>query len=200
MDTTAFFNTALYTWVLLPFLIFSARIFDVTLGTLRVIFITRGMKYLSAVVGFIEILIWLLAIGQIFKNLNNVACYVAYAGGFASGSFLGIYFAEKLSINKVIVRIIAIKDANNLVEQLRKRHFGVTTLDAHGIEGPVTIVFSIINRDDLEEVAGIVKKFNPQAFYSVQDVKFASEGIFPEHRSVFNGNMLMAFRPHRKSK
>jgi uncharacterized protein YebE (UPF0316 family) len=200
MDTTAFFNTTLYTWVLLPFLIFAARIFDVTLGTLRVIFITRGMKYLSAVVGFIEILIWLLAIGQIFKNLNNVACYIAYAGGFASGSFLGIYFAEKLSINKVIVRIIAIKDANNLVEQLRKRHFGVTTLDAHGIEGPVTIVFSIINRDDLEEVAGIVKKFNPQAFYSVQDVKFASEGIFPEHRSVFNGNMLMTFRPHRKSK
>ena len=85
METTVFANTALYTWVLLPFLIFSARIFDVTLGTLRVIFITRGMKYLSASVGFIEILIWLLAIGQIFKNLNNVACYMAYAGGFASG-------------------------------------------------------------------------------------------------------------------
>jgi uncharacterized protein YebE (UPF0316 family) len=200
MDTTAFFNTTFYTWILLPFLIFAARIFDVTLGTLRVIFITRGMKYLSAIIGFIEILIWLLAIGQIFKNLNNVACYIAYAGGFASGSFLGIYFAEKLSINKVIVRIIAVKDANNLVEQLRKRHFGVTTLDAHGIEGPVTIVFTIINRDDLEAVVEIVKKFNPQAFYSVQDVKFASEGIFPEHRSVLNGNMLMAFKPHRKSK
>ena len=200
MDATAFFNTTFYTWILLPFLIFAARIFDVTLGTLRVIFITRGMKYLSAIIGFIEILIWLLAIGQIFKNLNNVACYIAYAGGFASGSFLGIYFAEKLSINKVIVRIIAVKDANNLVEQLRKRHFGVTTLDARGIEGPVTIVFTIINRDDLEAVAEIVKKFNPQAFYSVQDVKFASEGIFPEHRSVFNGNMLMAFKPHRKSK
>ena len=200
MDTTAFFNTTFYTWILLPFLIFAARIFDVTLGTLRVIFITRGMKYLSAIIGFIEILIWLLAIGQIFKNLNNVACYIAYAGGFASGSFLGIYFAEKLSINKVIVRIIAVKDANNLVEQLRKRHFGVTTLDAHGIEGPVTIVFTIINRDDLEAVAEIVKKFNPQAFYSVQDVKFASEGIFPEPRSVFNGNMFMAFKPHRKSK
>ena len=96
MDTTAFFNTTFYTWVLLPFLIFLARIFDVTLGTLRVIFITRGMKYFSALVGFIEILIWLLAIGQIFKNLNNIACYVAYAGGFATGSFLGIYFAEKL--------------------------------------------------------------------------------------------------------
>ena len=200
MDTTAFFNTTFYTWILLPVLIFSARIFDVTLGTLRVIFITRGMKYLSALVGFIEILIWLLAIGQIFKNLNNVACYVAYAGGFASGSFLGIYFAEKLSINKVIIRIITVKDADKLVEHLRKQQYGVTTLDAHGIEGPVSIVFSIINRDDLEEVVEIVKRFNPQAFYSVQDVKFASEGIFPAHRSVLNGNMLMMFKPHRKSK
>jgi len=200
MDTTVLANTQFYTWVLLPILIFSARIFDVTLGTLRVIFITRGMKYLSALVGFIEILIWLLAIGQIFKNLNNVACYLAYAGGFASGSFLGIYFAEKLSINKVIIRIITVKDANKLVEHLRKQHYGVTTLDAHGIEGPVTIVFSIINRDDLEGVVEIVKRFNPQAFYSVQDVKFASEGIFPEHRSVMNASMLMMFKPHRKSK
>ena len=200
MDTTVFTSTAFYTWILLPFLIFSARIFDVTLGTLRVIFITRGMKYVSALVGFCEILIWLLAIGQIFKNLNNVACYVAYAGGFASGSFLGIYIAERLSINKVIVRIITVKDATNLVEYLRMKKYGVTTLDAHGVEGPVTIVFSIINRDNLEEVVAIVKKFNPQAFYSVQDVKFASEGIFPQHRSILNGNMLMMFKPHRKSK
>ena len=200
METTVLVNTTLYTWVLLPLLIFLARIFDVTLGTLRVIFITRGMKYLSALVGFIEILIWLLAIGQIFKNLNNVACYFAYAGGFASGSFLGIYFAENLSINKVIIRIITVKDAHDLVAYLRKEKYGVTTLDAHGVEGPVTIVFSIINRDDLENVVAIVKKFNPQAFYSVQDVKFASEGIFPEHRSVMNGTMLEMFRPHRKSK
>jgi uncharacterized protein YebE (UPF0316 family) len=158
------------------------------------------MKYLSALIGFLEILIWLLAIGQIFKNLNNVACYFAYAGGFASGSFLGIYFAEKLSMNKVVIRIITVKDATNLVEYLREKKYGVTTLDAHGVEGPVTIVFSIINRDNLEEVVEIVKRFNPQAFYSVQDVKFASEGIFPEHRSLMNGNLIEMFRPHRKSK
>ena len=200
MDTVTFTNTAFYAWVLLPFLIFSARIFDVTLGTLRVIFITRGMKYLSAGIGFLEILIWLLAIGQIFKNLNNVACYFAYAGGFASGSFLGIYFAEKLSINKVVIRIITVKDATNLVAYLRKKKYGVTTLDAHGVEGPVTIVFSIINRENLEEVIALVKRCNPQAFYSVQDVKFASEGIFPEHRSLMNGNLIEMFRPHRKSK
>lgn len=200
MDTVVFTDTAFYTWVLLPFLIFLARIVDVTLGTLRLIFITRGMKYLSALIGFLEILIWLLAIGQIFKNLNNVACYFAYAAGFASGSFLGIYFAERLSINKVIIRIITVRDANNLVEHLRKQHYGVTTLDAHGVEGPVTIVFSIIKRENLERVVEIVKRFDPQSFYSVEDVRFACEGIFPEQRSFLNVSMLEMFRPHRKSK
>lgn len=200
MDTTPFTDTAFFTWILLPLLIFVARICDVTLGTLRVIFITRGMKYLSALIGFLEILIWLLAIGQIFKNLNNVACYLAYAAGFASGSFLGIYFAERLSINKVIIRIITVKDAHQLVANLKEAQYGVTTLEAQGAEGPVTVVFSIINRQNLDKVIAIVKRFNPQAFYSVQDVKFVSEGIFPAPRSLMNGNLIEMFRPHRKGK
>jgi uncharacterized protein YebE (UPF0316 family) len=193
-------NTPLYTWVVLPLMIFSARIFDVTLGTIRVIFITRGMKYLSAVVGFVEILIWLLAIGQIFKNLNNIMCYFAYAGGFASGSFLGIYIAEKISLGKVLIRIITVRDATKLVDFLKAENYGVTTLCAQGSEGPVKIVFSIINRKDLEYVVGIVKKLNPQAFYSIQDVRFASEGIFTQQKSFLQWTLLEMFKPHRKSK
>jgi len=200
MDNLSLLNSPLFTWVLLPLLIFSARIFDVTLGTIRVIFITRGMKYLSAVVGFLEILIWLLAIGQIFKNLNNIACYFAYAGGFASGSFLGIYVAERLSISKVIIRIITAKEPTGLVECLKTEHYGVTILNAQGAEGPVTIVFSIVNRRDLEHAVGIIKRFDRQAFYSVQDIRFVSEGVFPEHKSNLRWNHWEMFKPHRKSK
>jgi uncharacterized protein YebE (UPF0316 family) len=197
---TVFLNSPIYMWVILPMLIFFARICDVSMGTVRVIFITRGMKYLAAVVGFLEILIWLLAIGQIFKNLSNIACYFAYAGGFASGSFLGIYIAERLSLGKVIIRIIAVREHDKLVEFLRAENYGVTTLCAQGTEGPVKIIFSVINRQDLEHVVEIVKKFNPQAFYSIQDVRFASEGIFPEHKFFLRWNYLEMFKPHRKSK
>ena len=200
MDIQLFFASPLYTWVILPLLIFLARIFDVTLGTIRVIFIMRGIKYLAAVVGFLEILIWLLAIGQIFKNLSNVVCYFAYAGGFASGSFLGIYIAEKLSFDKVLIRIITVNDATNLINFLKTEQYGVTKLSAHGAEGPVTIVFSIIKRQDLEHVVSIVKKFNPQAFYSIQDIRFASEGIFPGQKSFLKRNQWEIFKPHRKSK
>jgi len=200
MDNLSLLNSPLFTWVLLPLLIFSARIFDVTLGTIRVIFITRGMKYLSAVVGFLEILIWLLAIGQIFKNLSNIACYFAYAGGFASGSYLGICIAERLSIGKVIIRTITAKDATGLIECLKTEHYGVTMLDAQGAEGPVTIVFSIVNRRNLEHAVGIIKRFDRQAFYSVQDIRFVSEGVFPERKSNLRWNYWEMFKPHRKSK
>lgn len=79
-------NSWVYTWIAIPSLIFVARVIDVSLGTVRVIFVSRGLKYLAPVVGFFEILIWLLAIGQIMRNLSNPACYIAYAGGFALGA------------------------------------------------------------------------------------------------------------------
>ena len=201
METAlSFFDSGFYTWVLLPLLIFLSRICDVTLGTFRIIFISRGMKYYAALVGFCEILVWLLAIGQVFKNLNNIACYIAYAAGFASGSFLGVYIADKIALGKVLIRIITVRDASRLVAFMRSQNYGVTTVDAQGAEGPVNVVFSIIKRQDLEHVVEFIMKYNPQAFYSIQDVRYVSEGIFPERVSFFNRNYLEMFRPHRKSK
>ena len=87
-------------------MIFIARVADVTLGTVRVIFVSRGMKYLAPLIGFVEILIWLMAIGHTMQNLTNPACYVAYAGGFAMGNFVGITIAERLSLGVVMIRVI----------------------------------------------------------------------------------------------
>ena len=111
-------NSWYYTWMLLPFLIFAARVLDVSLGTVRVIFVSRGLKYLAPLVGFFEILIWLLAIGQIMKNLSNPACYIAYAAGFAMGNFVGICVAERLSLGVVLIRVVTKKDALPLVQVL----------------------------------------------------------------------------------
>lgn len=195
-----FLESQVFIWIILPLLIFVARIVDVTLGTFRIIFITRGMKYLSAVVGFFEVLIWLIAIGQIFNNLTNVACYIAYAGGFASGSFLGVYIAEKIAIGKIVIRIITAINADQLIAQFKSENIGVTTISAQGTEGPVNIIFSIIRLQNLEHVVKMVKKYNPNAFYSIQDVRFAREGIFPEDSSVLNRYYFEMFRPHKKAK
>lgn len=189
-----------YTWFLVPFLIFVARIADVSIGTVRVIFVSRGLKYLAPVVGFFEVLIWLLAIGQIMKNLSNPACYVAYAGGFAMGNYVGIRIAEKLSLGLVLIRVVTKKDALTLVEFLKSEDYGVTSVDGHGTSGEVKVVFTIVPRREAQTVVDLIKKFNPHAFYSIEEVGFVEKGVFPVRRSWRDLSLLRLFRPFRKGK
>jgi uncharacterized protein YebE (UPF0316 family) len=189
-------NSAIFAWVLLPLLIFIARVADVSLGTVRVIFIARGMKYLAPIVGFFEILIWLLAIGQIMQNLSSPLCYIAYASGFAMGNYVGIWIAEKLSLGVVLIRVITNKDALELLEYLRSADYGVTSVDAHGSEGKVQVVFTIVPRREVAGVVNLIKQFNPKAFYTIEEVGFVEEGIFPTRKNWLSS----MFRSLRKSK
>ena len=176
MDTGAMQDSALFAWVLLPALIFCARIFDVSIGTVRVIFIARGYRLYAPILGFFEVLIWLIAIGQIMKNLNNVACYLAYASGYATGTYVGIWLEGKLSLGQVIVRVITRLDASELVKALRRQDYMITTVNTEGAMGPVKLIFSVLQRQSLKEYIGIIRHYNPRAFYSVEDVRFVSEG------------------------
>ena len=189
-------NSELFAWVVLPALIFIARVSDVSLGTVRVIFIARGLKYLAPVVGFFEIIIWLLAIGQIMQNLSNPICYIAYAGGFAMGNYVGIWIAEKLSLGVVLIRVITNKDASELLKYLRSAGYGITSVDAQGSAGKVQVVFTIVRRREVADVVNLIKQFNPKAFYTIEEVGSVEEGIFPA-RETWLGNM---FRLLRKGK
>ena len=190
----------LYTWLFLPLMIFAARIADVSLGTVRVIFVSKGLKYLAPVVGFFEILIWLLAIGQIMKNLSSPICYVAYAGGFAAGNYVGISIAEKLSLGVVLIRIVTKRDASSLVESLREKEYGVTSVDGHGTSGEVKVVFTVVPRREAKGIANLIKEFNPQAFYSIEDVGFVQKAAFPLRKSWASSGFLKAVGPFRKGK
>ena len=179
MDIAAFYHSEIFKFILLPVLIFLARICDVTLDTLRIIYVSRGMKFLAPAIGFVEVLIWLVAITQIFKNLSNPLCYVAYAGGFAMGNFIGIIFEEKMAIGAVVIRIITQKNADALIHCLKENRYGVTHADAQGAMGQVKIVFTIVKRKDIHAVLKIVRGCNPQAFYTIEDVRSVRKGVFP---------------------
>ena len=179
MEDTILLNSPFYAWLILPLLIFLARVADVSIGTVRLIFISRGLKYLAPLVGFFEILIWLLAIGQIMKNLSNPACYIAYAGGFAMGNFVGLWIAERLSLGVVLIRVVTNKDATELVEYLTSADYGVTIIDGHGTTGQVKVVFTIVPRREVKRVVDLIKKFNPNAFFTVEEVGFVEKGILP---------------------
>jgi len=190
----------LFAWVILPLLIFLSRIADVSIGTVRVILVSRRLKYLAPLAGFFEVLIWILVIGQIMQNLSSPVCYLAYAGGFAAGNFIGILIAEKLSLGMVLVRMIFPKKANGLIDRLRERRYGVTCIDGQGATGPVQVVFTIVPRREVEAVVNLVKESNPEAFYSVEEVDFVERGVFPLRRQWHHAHFLELLRPFRKGK
>ena len=182
----------------LPLLVFVAELCVVTLGTIRIIFVARGMKVLAPILGFFEISIWLFAIGQIMQNLSDLGCYFAFAGGFTAGNFLGVLVERKLAIGSVVVRIITPKDASDLIEGLQAAQFGVTTIAAQGATGPVKIVFTVVRRKDLNSVVAHIKRFDPKAFYSVDDLQTSEAGIAPAAkgrvRAIIPGPLRL-FRP-----
>jgi uncharacterized protein YebE (UPF0316 family) len=100
------------------------------------------------------------------------------------GNYIGMVIEEKLSIGNVLIRIIPKKDTSDLIAYLRESNYGVTSVRAEGSKGEVDIVFTIIKRKDIEHVVAIINKFNPNAFYTIEDVKAINEGIFKHTRKA----------------
>lgn len=181
-------NSPVFTWIVLPLLIFVARIGDQSIGTLRLIFVSKGFRFLAPFLGFFEVIIWLAAVGQIMQHLDNVLCYIAYGAGFATGNYIGIVLDEKLSIGTVLIRIFPTKDTTELIKYLSEGNYGVTLMDAEGGRGKVKIVMSIINRKDIRNYVSIINQYNPNAFYTIEEIKSVNKGVFkPEkRRTIFD--------------
>jgi uncharacterized protein YebE (UPF0316 family) len=182
----------IFLYVILPILIFMGRIIDVSIATLRIIFVMSGKKFLAPILGFFESLIWLIAISQIFQNIDNFFSYLAFSGGFAAGTFVGMIIEEKLALGNVVVRIITRRDATALVDHLRERQFYYTNIPAEGREGKVNILFMVMKRNQLKGIIEIIKQFNPRAFYTVESVRKVRDEEVPTvdtrvHRSRFLG-------------
>jgi uncharacterized protein YebE (UPF0316 family) len=172
-------NNDLYAWVILPILVFGARVLDVTLGTMRIIYISRGKKYLAPLLGFVEVFIWIAMVSQIVHSANNIVAYLAYAAGFAAGNYVGMNIEDRLALGTLVVRAFIQNQASELVAHLHQAGYGVTTVAGSGANGPVTMVYTIVPRRKLEEVLGIIHETHPHAFLSIEDVRSTQEGIFP---------------------
>ncbi len=162
-------------YIILPALIFMARIMDVSMATMRIIFVIQGNHKIAPLVGFFESLIWLIAISQIMVNIDNFATYVAFSAGFATGTFVGIKIEDRLAIGKVLVRVITRIEAVELIDFLKNHDFYFTNVPAEGRYGKVNVLFFVINRERLPIALNAIKKFNPKAFYTIESVKSASE-------------------------
>lgn len=183
----SFYHSHLFIYIIVPLLIFCARVTDVSIGTMRVIFVSKGYKLFASMCGFVEVLIWIIAITQIMKNLTNVFYYLTYAGGFATGNYVGMIIEEKIALGNVLVRVITPNAVEDLIIFLKNHKYGVTLHDAQGLYGNVKILFTIIPRTEIDMVVSFIKKANPQAFYTIEDVRFVNERTF-SYRTASSGD------------
>jgi len=182
----------------IPLLICLARVTDVSIGTLRIIFVAKGLKLLAPILGFFEVSIWLAAISQVMANLNSLTNFLAYAIGFSLGNYLGMYIESRLAIGHVVVRIITKRDATNLIAKLREQKYNVTVADAEGNEGEVSIIFTVIKRSAINKVVATINFFNPLAVYSIEDVRSVSEASLPIKGNRGSTRFSQLLRPLRK--
>lgn len=194
---TSLFDSNMFSYVLMPLLIFLARICDVSIGTLRIIFVSKGKRNIAPVLGFFEVLIWITAISKIMENLDNYINFIAYAAGFATGNFVGMIIEEKLAMGILMIRVFAQERGDELVQNLNAQGFGATVVEAHGARENVHLIYSIVKRNELASVLDIITGLNPNAFYTIEDVKAVNEGIFTPHKpnSIFPfSNVLRQWR------
>ncbi len=157
-----------------PIFIYFARILDVSIGTIRIMFVSRGLRSKASLLGFVEVLIWIIVVAQIIQNLENWVNYVAYAAGFATGNFAGMWIEERMKMGTQVFQIITNKDSDKLFDKLRDADFRVTAVDAVGKFGPVKIIFTVAKRKRWSELNELISVYAPESFLSVEDVRYTS--------------------------
>lgn len=175
---------------LLPLIIFFGRIIDVTLGTLRIIFVSKGEKYLAPLIGFFEVLIWIVVISEIFSRANDMTAYISYAAGYATGNFVGILIEQRIAFGILLCRVYTRKNGKELVAILNKQNFGATLIHGTGSLGEIDIIETVVDRKMLKKVDKIFTQFDPGVFYVTEDIRTRQRGIFSKNQSI-----LLRWRP-----
>jgi uncharacterized protein YebE (UPF0316 family) len=170
-DTTALFALP---WG--PLLIFALRICDVSLDTMRVLSAVRGHRGSAAALGFFQAFIWIFAVGNAIQHLDSIWHIIAYAGGFATGTMVGITIERYLAFGLSTVRIVSAHGGVEIAEALRGAGYGVTEMTGQGRDGPVEIINSVVQRQHLDEVMRIVGEWDPAAFVTVEEPRVLRGG------------------------
>ena len=162
--------------ILLVLAIFLLRVLNNSMGTLRVIVMTSGRRGLSFVLAFTESLVFAYTASKVLTDLSNIPNLIAYAGGFAVGNFVGIYLDERLVTGYVTINIISMEHGHNIAVSLREAGFGVTETLGEGGTGTVTMLRSVVHRQDVQRVFELVQKMDDSAFITTEEARAVQAG------------------------
>ena len=158
--------------------IFTARIIDVSIGTLRTILLVKGQRRIASVLGFFEVMIYLIVLGKVVGNINKPVLLIAYCLGYATGNILGSKIEERLSIGRVVAQVIVKEMLDELVMSLRDAGFGVTIFEGEGKEGKSYMLNIILDRKKVKKLREIIEGCECGAFITTMDVRSSLGGYF----------------------
>ena len=149
------------------FLIFFLRLLDVGMATVRIVLLGKGRKGAATMLGFVEALIWVLAVIRVLDGLDDPLRMIAFAAGFAAGTYLGAMVEEWMALGQAMVRIVAPVGTDSVAPALREQGFGATVINGNGLEGDVRITFCVVPRKEVLGVTRLITRVNPVAFVTV---------------------------------
>lgn len=160
-------------------LIFFVRIIDVSMGTLRTVLVIRGRRLTGAFIGFVEVLVWFLIVSQaLTSDSNSIWIAIAYASGFSTGTFVGSWIEEKLAIGSSSFNIITKGLRYDLVDILREKGFGVSSIVCQGKDDENLMLLIEVDRKKMKKVNDIIKEVAPDSFITISDTKKIINGYF----------------------
>ncbi len=154
--------------LILPALIFVARIADTSIGTVRIVLLIAGARWWAALLGFVELSIWALAMGGVVTNLDNPLTIAAFAGGFSVGVLIGITIEERIALGFRVIQVINNDPAVDVSARLREHGYRVTRIEGHGLQGAVEIAVLLIRRRSLRRVRELIEEVAPRAFVTIE--------------------------------
>lgn len=169
---------------LLPFIIFFGRVLDVSMGTLRIIFVSKGERFLAPIIGFFEVFIWIVIISQILSRANDLTAYLCYAGGYATGNFIGILIEQRIAYGIVLCRIYTRKNGLELISLLKSKGHGATLVHGTGSVDKVDIIETVIDRKEMKNLSKTLTGFDPNLFYVIEDIRTKQNGIFYKRENI----------------
>ena len=145
-------------------IIFFLRLADQSLGTFRALLVSKNRPIYAALIGLIESAIWIVAISQVIKDIDDPLLISAYAAGFAAGTILGSYIERIVGVGNIVVRVFCPANSPSVAETLRENGHGVTVIDGEGKDGAVKIYLCVIPRRKLKSVLSTIEEINPNAY------------------------------------
>jgi uncharacterized protein YebE (UPF0316 family) len=159
-------------------LIFILRVGDMSLDTLRVLYVMRGKKGFAWILGFCQAMIFITAISAVLSNLDNPMNILAYAAGFATGNVLGMTIEERLAQGHVHMRIISSRRGSAIAESLRAEGYAATEISARGKDGMVAVINSSVKRKNVNRVRDLIESIDENAFITAEEIRPIRRGFW----------------------